>query len=274
MPHFDWYQATISVMPEMVGEVLLSKFPGVHGFEARPGKNNYHHMMLALDTDGETLATIQHGGPNGHPNAFASGERAHEFAGLVRDVFPGKHLVTRVDSAEDLHGHYLTLRDRCRMIAASSGVTGGHEWAVHDNAKGSTDYIGSKTSRVQHRIYEKGKQLLALAKDPASIRIDHVRLEVQWRPDKHARSIASTVTPEQVWGVSPWVRTIARDIIGSNPDRLRARPKLLSNFDRCHRAFLKQYGPHIRQLRARSSSWDEVGQLLCSALDGPTPGHP
>lgn len=253
MPRCDWYQATIAEAPQRVGEALLAELPGAYAFEAGRGRQNYHHSMMVLDGAGETLATILHGGPNGDPNAWASGERAEAFSGVLRKLWPEAHRVTRYDSAEDLHGHYPTIRDRCRALAAPSGVSG-YEIAAHGDEKGSTDYLGAKASRVQHRCYEKGKQMVGLVADPSSVALDWVRLEVQWRPDKQARDVAATVSPGEVWGVSPWVQAIARELIGSDPDRLRSRPKMLSDFDRCHRAMLNQYGPHLGKLLVKEGS--------------------
>lgn len=253
MPRCDWYQATIAERPERLGEALLAELPGARGFEAGRGRQNYHHSMLVLDGEGETLATILHGGPNGDPNAWASGDRAEPFADVLRKLWPDAHRVTRYDSAEDLHGHYPTIRDRCRALAAPSGVTG-YEIAAHGDEKGSTDYLGAKTSRVQHRCYEKGKQMAALVADPALVPRDWVRVEVQWRPDKQAREVAAMVSPGQVWGVSPWTQAIAREVIGHDAERLRSRPKQLSDFDRCHAAMFRQYGPHLGDVLTREGS--------------------
>lgn len=253
MARLDWYQATIPERPQAVGEALLAELPGAYGFEAGRGRNNYHHSMMVLDADGETLATILHGGPNGDPNACASGEQSEAFAAVLRRCWPGVHRVTRLDSAEDLHGHYPTIRDHCRVLAAPSGV-GGYEIAAHDTGKGSTDYLGAKASRVQLRCYEKGKQMAGLVADPSTVAADWVRLEVQWRPDKQARIGASSVSADQAWGVTPWVQAIARGVIGTNPDRLRSRPKELSDFEKCHAALLYQYGPHLHKYRERVGS--------------------
>lgn len=253
MPVCDWYQATIAEAPELVGELLLHELPGAYSFKPGKGRQNYHHSMMVLDAEGETLATVLHGGPNGDPNAWASGDRAEGFAAVLRKAFPDSHRVTRFDSAEDLHGHYPTIRDRCRALAAPSGVSG-YEIAAHGSEKGSTDYLGAKSSRVQHRCYEKGKQMAGLVADPSTVPADWVRLEVQWRPDKDARSVAAMVSAGEVWGVSPWVQAIARDLIGTDPERLRSRPKPLSDFDRCHAAMLNQYAPHMGKLLKKEGS--------------------
>ena len=269
MPHFDWYQATIAVAPQTLGEALLDALPGAHGFKAGRGRNNYHHSMAVLDSDGETLATVLHGGPNGDPNAWASGERAEAFAEVIRRLWPEAHRPTRIDSAADLLADYPTVRDRCRALAAPSRVSG-FEIAAHGPEKGSTDYLGSKSARVQHRLYEKGKQMAGLVVDPSTVPANWLRLETQWRPDKSARAVASTVTPGEVWGVSPWVQAIAREVIGTNPERLRSRPKLLTDFERCHRAMLTMFGPHLTALFARHGNDAEaVGRLLLADLEVP-----
>ena len=253
MPHCDWYQATIDEYPQTVGDALLRELPGAIGFEAGRGRQNYHASMRVHDADGETLATILHGGPNGAPNAWASGDRAEAFSAVLRKCFPNVHRVTRFDSAEDVYGDYPTIRDRCRALAAPAGVSG-YEIAAHGDEKGSTDYLGAKTSRVQHRCYEKGKQVAPLAQDPSSVPLNWVRLEVQWRPTKTARDPAAVVSADQVWGVSPWVQAIRREVIGAQVERLRSRPKMLSDDDICHAALIRQYGPYMSRLRIKEGS--------------------
>lgn len=265
MARFDWYQATIAAPPEEVGEALRVHLPGGEGFRAGPGRQNYHHSMAVLNGDGETLAMVLHGGPNGNPNAYASGHNAERFAQTVRRLWPDQHKVTRLDSCEDLRGDYASIRDRCRQLATPAGVTG-YEHAAHDGDKGCTDYLGASTSRVQHRCYEKGKQMAARAKRGEAVPLDWVRLEVQWRPDKGARVVAASVSPDEVWGVSPWVRSIAREIIGRCPDRLRAQPKLLTDFERTHAAMLVQYGPHLSRLYAKEGGADGFLFRLLSDL--------
>lgn len=257
MPRFDWYQATIAVAPQQLGEALLEHLPTAVGFQPGRGRQNYHHSMAVLDADGETLATVLHGGPNGDPNAWASGDRAEAFASVLRQLWPDAHRVTRMDSAEDLHGDYPAIRDRCRALAAPSGVSG-YEIAAHGPEKGSTDYLGAKSSRVQHRCYEKGKQMAALVADPSAISLDWVRLETQWRPDKGGRSVAARASAAEVWGASPWVLAIARELIGLDTPRLRAQPRLLTDFERTHAAMLNQYGPHLGKLLAKAGGLDRL----------------
>lgn len=249
----DWYQATIDEHPQAVGEALLEGMPGASGFKVARGLIGYHSAMLVLDDAGETCATILHGGSNGAPNAWASGERAEAFAAVLRKHWPDAHSVTRFDSAHDFRGHYPTVRDQCRALAAPRGV-GGYEIAAHSTDKGSTDYLGAKTSRVQVRLYEKGKQLAAIVEDPTAIDLDWLRLEAQWRPDKVGRLIAARVSSDEVWGASPLTQAIAREVIGADPERLRPQPKPLSDFDRCHAAMIMQYGPHLSRLLVREGS--------------------
>lgn len=265
MARFDWYQGTIDAPAEEIGEGLRTSLPGAEAFRAGPGRQNYHHSMAVLNGDGETLATILHGGPNGNPNAYASGGNAEAFAATLRKLWPDQHKVTRLDSCEDLRGDYSAIRDRCRLLAAPAGVTG-YEHAAHGEEKGSTDYLGASTSRVQHRCYEKGKQMAARVREADAVPLDWVRLEVQWRPDKGGRALAASVSPDDVWGVSPWVRSIAREVIGRCPDRLRAQPRLLTDFERTHAAFLLQYGPHLTRLHFKEGGAQGFLRRLLSDL--------
>lgn len=250
---FDWFQATVAEAPEAVGEALLERMPGAHAFDHRRGRQNYHHSTLLLDSEGDTLVTILHGGPNGDPNACASGRLAEPFADIVRELWPEQHRVTRLDSAVDLHGDFYALMERCRAIGAQAGVSG-RAILPDDPEQGATYYMGASTSRVQQRLYEKGKQMAGLSVDPSAVARDWVRFETQWRPDKQARCLAATVTPDQVWGVSPWLRSIAAEMLGIDADRLRAQPQLLTTFERRHAAMIAQYGNHLRDLLDREGS--------------------
>lgn len=252
MARFDWYQATIEASPEAIGHALLERLPGAVAFEAGRGRNNYKASMKVKTADGDTLATILHGGFNGAPNALASGEAAEPFAHIIRDLWPDAHRVTRLDSAQDVIGDFEAMQATCRAIAADCGIKG--LAYTPDNADdGATYYMGATSSPTRSRLYEKGKQMRAFAVEPDAVPINWVRFEVEWKPVREARMTAALVTPDQVFGVSSWTKRAAVELFEGNPDRFVSQTRLETTFERRHRSMLAQYGNHLRDLVSREA---------------------
>lgn len=260
MPHFDWYQATVEAHPRELAEALM-ELPGAVEMVAGRGRQNYHNSMRITTADGDTLATVLHGGPNGAPNALASGEHAAGFADLIRRLWPEAHRVTRLDSAEDVRADFRPMHAACRAIAAAQGVKG--ESIVPDDlGDGSTYYMGARSSATRLRCYEKGKQLAPLALDPATCPDDWVRLEVQWKPIREARVTAATLTAGEVWGVSAWTRAVASQLLASNPDRIVVRPRLRTSYEARILAMQTQYGGLFDEMLSRHGTWAMVGEQI------------
>lgn len=256
MAHFDWYQATIPEYPRVVADALMT-LPQASSIRQGKGRHNYHESATVLDGEGEVLATMLHGGPNGSPNVTGSGDNAEAVAATIRKHWP-EHRVTRVDACEDIRGDFPTLHEQCRRIARDHRVKG-HTQAPDDLGDGSTYYIGSKSSATTFRCYEKGKQLRHLAADPETIPLDWVRLETQFRPVRDAKDLAASLTADQVWGVSRWTLRIARDLLANGCSRLTVRPRLLTSFERRSIAADRQYGALFAEIAAKFGGWEAVG---------------
>jgi hypothetical protein len=260
----DWYQATIEEYPGVICDALAA-MPGVAEVERGRGRQNYRESVRLLTADGDTLATIQHGGENGAPNAYASGANAALFAKIVRENWPDAHRVTRLDSAVDVLADFDTMRAACLAIAIELKIK--ERSVVHnDRSVGDTTYLGASASRVQMRVYEKGKQLLGQGVEGADPRL--VRFEAQLRPERAAKHTASYLSAEQAWGATSWLRRVAGDLLDMTPERVVMQHRLPSTFETARAAHLVQYGGLLRQLRARASSWEQVGADLGFALDG------
>lgn len=246
MAVLDWYQATIDEFPRVVTDAIADELPGVCSLAHGRGRQNYHHAATLLDHAGDVLATVLHGGPNGAPNATATGSNAEAFAAILRRHWPSAHRVTRLDSAEDLHGDFKAAVAVSRAIGVSNRVKG-QLIAPDDPADGATYYLGSPSSAVRFRLYEKGKQMRSLAADPSLIRPDWLRFETQFRPIRDAKQLAASLTAGQVWGVSAWTLRIAREGFGAAPEPLIVRPRLMTSFERRNLAMRRQYGQHIAE---------------------------
>lgn len=258
MPRFDWYQGTIDDYPRVVADALM-QMPNAHDLKHGRGRLNYRESTSIVGIDGHTLATVLHGGLNGAPNAFGTGENAEAFADIVRRTWPEAHRVTRMDSAEDVKMPFSVAQSACQAIAAELRIKG-QTHAPDDPEDGATYYMGSPTSRQRIRVYEKGKQLRALGHDDADPLA--LRFELQQRPnDRNAKLQAASLGPDEAWGATPLTRRVA-GVFGHDVERVVVRQRLVSTYDRTHAAMLAQYGGHLAEMLSRHGSWDLVGEQL------------
>lgn len=262
---FDWYQATIPDHPlEVVEAVLAHLAPGGEVREGR-GLHGYGQSFTVKRSDGDRAALILCGGNNGaHPNAQATGVQAHDFAGLVRELWPA-HKVTRFDAAEDMAGEgtYETLEVACRTLARERSLKG-RAIVPDDLEDGRTYYIGAAASDVRTRLYDKtAEQRRHLPPERHDEVPDHwVRIEAQVRPRKEAGYVAATLTPEQVWGCSAWTCELARRLFALDVARIDMHAYRQPDHERAYRFMLQQYGPTLRRMLADLGSWDCVGLTI------------
>lgn len=267
---FDWYQATIPDDPITVVEAVLGHL--APGGEVRQGRglHGYGQSFTVRRADGDRAALILCGGNNGaHPNAQSSGAQAHEFANLVRDLWP-VHKVTRFDAAEDMAGEgaYEAVETVCRALARERSLKG-RAIVPDDLADGRTYYIGAAASDVRTRLYDKtAEQRRHLPPERHDEIPDNwVRIEAQVRPRKEAGYVAATLTPEQAWGCSAWTCELARRLFSLDVARIEMQGGRESDHQRAYRFMLQQYGPTLRRMLADLGSWDCVGLTIGDDLD-------
>lgn len=260
----DWYQATIPENPVVLIDTLRNTIGEGGAVQQGRGKNNYHQSAVIRDRAGHNVATVLFGGPNGHPNVMASGEATEPFVGLVRESWPC-HRVTRFDSAEDFcaPGSFDELETVCRGVAKDLGVKG---WAIvpDDVSEGRTYYLGSKSSDVTVRLYDKTAEVRKSLPVHRHIEVpdNWSRLEVQVRPRKEWKSYAAQCSPEQAWGFASWTTELASRAMALEVDRIMMQAGRETDWERRHRAFLKQYGNHLREMYADLGSWECVGKTV------------
>lgn len=253
---FDWYQATIPSSVSMLRKALLRSMP--EGVLQVPGKGfNSFSDRLEFNHEGELLATLMYGGVNPHPNVKSSGEPAHTLACLLRRSFPD-HRVSRLDVCIDMKGDGLYQDITSLMSKTGSNYRlKGEKIVPDDPADGATYYLGSRTSPLRVRCYEKGKQLYKLTGDGGfKLLFDWVRLELQVRPEKNFKSQAASMEPEEFWGCSAWTRDLAEGALAMNPTPITMKPPRMTDHERAMRAMITQYGPTIRRQVERLGSWE------------------
>lgn len=251
-------QTTIHEDPKEIFDTLEGTLGGV--LEVGRGLNGYERSMI-IKRGGETLARVFYGGYNGWPNVLASGAATDDVAPVIRGAWP-VHEVTRMDSAQDFvsEGGYDLVRAALVGIHESTGISKREIESTVNGIRSRTIYLGSPSSRVQARLYEKGKFEHQLGNTDAEP--TWFRLEAQIRPTGPARSKAAEVSPAEAWGFSPWTRELAAVVLGLDVDRVTMRLKREPDYLRAIQALQKQYRATLESALAVEGSWDAVGRLL------------
>lgn len=224
--------------------------------QIRPMKN--YDSAAAFVVGNETKFKINFGGQNEEhgANVVGSGAHAQALADVVRDRFPS-HRVSRLDSCEDYF--HPDAYDYLRKLALKIGKDHGVKCReivkpLPESDDGRTLYLGSQTSAVSMRIYEKGKQL--------DCGKEWVRAELQVRPQKELKSMIAHLDPTQVWGLSKWSHAVGVQLGKKNLQRVDAQVYQPSDHDRAYRFMLKQYRKVLEQMLASHGSPEAVGAQI------------
>jgi DNA relaxase NicK len=259
---FDWYQASVpEARPEVVMEALArSEYYG-DWVEARPSKG--YDIGAQFVVGDQVKYRLNHGGQNAEygANVAASGGDAPKLAEVLRERFP-RHRVSRLDSCEDYHHKdaYAHLRKLGLRIARECKVQVREiVKPLEESDDGRTLYIGSTTSAISGRIYEKGKQL--------GVGTEWVRAELQVRPQKNVKEVVAALTAEQVWGLAKWSHQLASEMGKTKIQRVEVQIYQPSDDDRAYRHMLKQYGKLFGKLLAAHGSAETVGAQIFYDLE-------
>ncbi len=254
---FDWYQASIPGAPPEVVMATLAKSEYYGDWEETRAQKGYDTGAQFVVGD-QVLYRINYGGQNAEygSNVVGSGGFAPKLAEIIRTNFPA-HKVSRLDSCIDYHHKdvYDYLRKKALKIAKEQKVQVREiVKPLAESDDGRTLYLGSQTSAVSMRIYEKGKQL--------GCGDEWVRAELQVRPQKDVKVIAALLSPLEVWGLAKWSHSMAVQMGNAELQRVDAQVYQQSDHDRAYRFFLKQYRRVLEQMRTSHGSWEAVGAQI------------
>jgi hypothetical protein len=284
---FDWYQATLEVPPLEVINTLSKLGHEVRRNDSAAKAYRYKQGWEVHNNDLGVVARVFHGGNGDKPHALSSSDATDSFVDLVRNEWEGRHLVTRMDSAQDFNDS--TAFNRLKRI--SRKVAKDHRLgfpSIQDELNtlaGRTQYIGSVKSDYRARLYEKGYEQVAKATNgtrvsPGAVKTvfntitgqdvapgDWVRLELQARPQgEHARRLASVATPEQAWTFTSWSQHLAKDALALDLERFYIRTRKVSKDEESLRWMCQQYGGMLHRLQADLGDWAcvglEVGRII------------
>jgi hypothetical protein len=255
---FDWMSATIRDDVIDISDTIALALGG--DISDGRGLNGYRASKV-VKRDDETLARVLYGG-NGNPHVIASGAPTDEVVPVIRAVWGDAHEVTRMDTAQDFdqEGGYERLRSVLSRLADAHRITLMTMESTRRGITSRTTYLGSPTSRVRVRLYEKGCFEQQERREASG---DWVRLEAQIRPTgRDARTRAAHLDSLEAWGISRWTRELAREAMGADVEPVVMRLHREPDYMRAMRSLQRQYGPTLERALEVEGSWDNVGRLL------------
>lgn len=269
---FDWYQATV---PGVEPDVMATALCGTYGGEwaaLRPCRPRNSYTCADEVVLGDLVqATMLYGGPTGAHgvHVVATGSRAPALASLLRSRHP-VHRVSRLDVAEDYRGDgaFPRLTRVVEDVAGALNVK--TRWVRNsDPMDGDTLYVGSASSAVRLRVYEKGKELRGQGDESADLSM--ARVELMVRPQKDAKSLAAEWSLSQVWGVARFSHAVAQALGNVDLERVEFREWRQSDRERAISWMLRQYGLALRAEAAALGSfaalWSKLEAMLCATKE-------
>ena len=289
---FDWYQAGIEETQPVIEQVRKLGHE-VRQADAAARRWRYQQGWEILHETRGTVALVMAGGNGDRTHALATSDAAEPFAALVRECWPDRHLVTRVDAAEDFYevGTYAKLR---KWRGGSPRPTG---WPSRSTATPSTTRQAVPSTSVVRRAttgagstkkgWEEFGKVAAMAKQAgfgeeaiSNIKLinaetgelidpeDWTRQELQVRPKKEeARRLVATLTPEQCWGCTPWAQDLARQTMALDLERIVMRTHKRTKDDEALRWMCNQYAGPLQRLRTRLGGAEAVGVEVMRLID-------
>lgn len=265
---FDWYQATIPASAQAIQDAFTSRFGG--SFEPVRALNGYEHGAQHT----AYKVSVFWGGHNPHPNAKGTGEDSQMFADFVRAVFPS-HRVSRADVAFDFdkEGGFDIIRALVEPLARKAGVScifqgddAENDPAFTGKRKGRTLYMGSRSSEVRVRLYEKGFE--QHGKGNAAASANWVRFEVVCAPQKARKAQAATLSPFEMVGFSKWISGAIGTVLEDVPTVLPNADKRIKPVNEVFEHMLHQYGRHLRAY-IEEHGWAEFDMLVYMSIYSP-----
>jgi hypothetical protein len=230
---------------ELAAEVLGDERP-----KPAPARNGYARGW-EIRREGSRSAVVFEGGTHDFPHVAATGENAPPLAELLRSSSQS-HRVSRADVCVDTDtpGAFTDMFEALRQITRTSNLTATLMHNPDSGEAGATYYLGSKTSEVRARLYEKGKQL------PEAGRPHWVRFEVQARPQKDRKSWAAGATEWDLLGYAHWSRRFAAETLAVAASAPPTRSERVSDLEGALRALSVQYGRRMLELLERHHHGD------------------
>ena len=259
---FDWYEATMDDLDDdRVPAALARDLRGT--LSQGKGRNGYAEC-INIERGDDVLARVYgRSARRGEVHIVTTSESCDEVTPIIRGRWPD-HRVSRADSSVDLEADFDALDARAVAFAEDHRLS---YRIVSDSSGGATRYLGAPSSELRVRVYKKSEQLRALHPDRAAEIPDGiVRIELQARPGKRdAKALASTMTPDELWGLGKWSREFAADMMGIDAPRAATHFRRPSDWSRSLHFLSHQYRPMVTRRTAEIGA-DQVRAEVLAAL--------
>jgi hypothetical protein len=200
---FDYYAASVPVSPELARKGFEQAFDLVTVQDAIP--RNGYRMGQEFHIRGEGVFSLFWGGHNPHPFVNASGAASAPVAQVLKAEVPS-HTCARVDVFKDTDGgreEFDRVSGVLVRMARSAGLASRFISSPTDPEKGRTLYLGSPTSEVSFRYYEKDREQRDKGRDGGDL--SRNRAEFQVKPKNKARKARlAQLAPQDVPGFARW----------------------------------------------------------------------
>lgn len=269
MVAFDWYQATVREPVDDVLEALLARSDRQQVRHVR-GVQGYGTTTKLMDDSGQLgEVEVWHGGRHAYPHVRFTSDAAPGHAAILREAFPD-HTVSRIDVKEDFDAEGTfdrvlpSLLEAAKRHRVKVDAKGDH----YLTKRGRTLQLGSRSSAVLLRVYDKAEQMRAkLAHDPVRLLTvpEHLtRFEVEVKPsDSMARQACARLEPAAFMGASACVRDAWAAFGGEPVAELRVTRAWRPSEDERVRAYLiDAYGPALSRWAEELGDWKCLGLQL------------
>ena len=247
---WDWSATTHDAHETVVHDLLRALGTRV----ALPGNGlqGWRQSIKAYDGDGHQLGSVYFGGRD-DVHLISTSAAAHEARRSV--VGMDRARTSRVDTRVDTLAAFDDLREVCEAAAGMKARITYMESRQGGESTGRTVYVGSPTSAVRVRLYEKWLESPGQYVDGTN------RIEVQLRPPSRAKEMVSAWTPAETFCASQLTRRVAHELGGqvAEPGTLqkhRGTPDLEQTLE----AMGNQYGKAVD--RWLSVSGGDVDRVL------------
>lgn len=254
---WDWTSTTHDAKGShsTVTGIVADLVTALDGSVAVPGKGlqGWQQSVRLFDGEGFRVGQVYFGGSRTDVHVVSTSGAAHRARQRVVGRFGAR--TSRVDTRVDTLIPYEALEDLLRSAAGQKATLRAIHSEKAGQSTGRTLYVGSPTSAVQIRLYEKHLE------SPGQYADGTNRVEVQLRPPSRGKSLVSTWSPAETFCASELARRVA-GLLGQDVahpatlEKNRGTPDLEKTMEHMSR----QYGPGVdRWLRATGG---EVGTVL------------
>lgn len=254
---FDWYEATFEVLdPVAVAQTIAERVGG--SISGAKGRNGYA-LCAVVEVDGHVLARVFYRCKRVEEvHVEITGAACDDVVPVLREVWPD-HRVSRVDSAVDFAAEFEQLDKVVLAFAEARGLK--HRWFANSDG-GATRYLGARSSEVQMRVYKKTEELRARYPHQAHEVPDGiVRVEITVRPNSKTKGRVSTMTPDEIFGLSKWGQAFAAEFLGIEAERVPTHFREVTDWNRLVTHLAYQYGPAIQRRAAEVGPAEVLEEL-------------